>query len=58
MTTLQIFGLQFAFNLLVYALVARWYIAPRLAALPLQAALIPLLLFHALRTLGLVARQA
>ncbi len=47
------FGLQIATNLAVYALVARWYIAPRLAALPLRDALIPLLLFHTLRTMGI-----
>lgn len=54
MTTLQIFATQFALNLIVYALIARWYLAPRLAAVPLHAALIPLLLPHALRTAGAV----
>jgi hypothetical protein len=39
MTTAQIFGLQIAMNLIVYTLVARWYIAPQLAAVPLGAAL-------------------
>jgi hypothetical protein len=46
--------MQFALNLIVYALIARSYIAPRLAALPLQAALTRLLLFHTLRTVGMV----
>jgi hypothetical protein len=46
--------MQFALNLIVYALIARWYIAPRLSAVPLQAALTPLLLFHALRAVGMV----
>jgi hypothetical protein len=46
--------MQFALNLIVYALIARSYIAPCLAALPLQAALTPLLLFHTLRTVGMV----
>jgi len=50
----QIFGLQFALNLIVFALIVRWYIAPRLSAVPLHAALTPLLLLHALRTVGLV----
>jgi hypothetical protein len=54
MTTEQILILQFTLNLAIYALVARWYITPRLAAIPLRAALIPLLLPHALRTFGLV----
>ncbi|MBC8077972.1 MAG: hypothetical protein H7Y32_17980 [Chloroflexales bacterium] len=52
MTPTQIFGLQIAVNLVVYGLAARWYLAPRLASLPLDAALTPLLLFHALRTIG------
>ncbi len=54
MTTLQIFAAQFSLNLLIYALIARWYLAPWLAAIPLHAALIPLLWPHALRTVGLV----
>jgi hypothetical protein len=49
-----IFAFQVATNLLVYSLIARWYLAPRLAALPLPAALRPLLLFHLLRTMGAV----
>lgn len=54
MTTFQIFGLQFLQSLVVCALIARWYVAPRLAGLPLAAALTPLLLLHAFRHLGLV----
>jgi hypothetical protein len=54
MNSPQIFGLQFALNLIVFALIARWYIAPRLSALPLHAALTPLLLLHAMRTVGMV----
>lgn len=53
MNNFQIFGLQFALSTLVYALIARWYIAPILARLPLREALPPLLLTHALRGLGL-----
>ena len=49
----EIFGLQFAGSLLVYALIARWYVAPRLATMPLSAALQPLLLHHATRTVGM-----
>ncbi len=54
MTTLQIFGLQFLLSLVVYGLIARWYLAPRLAALPLPSALSPLLFLHAFRHLGMV----
>lgn len=48
-----IFALQVVLSFIVYGLVARWYIAPRLAALPLRDALIPLVLVHTLRHLGL-----
>jgi len=41
MSTQQIFGLQFVLGLLLYGLIARWYVAPRLAILPLPAALTP-----------------
>src|SRR2546425_72349 len=54
MTTLQIFGLQFLLSLVVYGLIARWYLAPRLAALPLPSALSLLLFLHAFRHLGMV----
>ncbi len=53
MGNFEIFGLQFAGSLLVYALIARWYVAPRLATMPLSAALQPLLLHHATRILGM-----
>jgi hypothetical protein len=33
----QIFGLQVLLSFLVYGLVARWYVTPRLAPLPLPA---------------------
>jgi hypothetical protein len=54
MTPTQIFGLQVALSLLTYGLAARWYLLPRLERLDLVAALTPLLLFHTLRTIGLV----
>lgn len=54
MSTFQIFGLQFLLSLVVYGLLARWYLAPRLAALPLSSALMPLLFLHAFRHLGMV----
>lgn len=54
MTPVQIFGLQFSLSLTIYALIAKWYVAPRLAEMPLRNALIPLLLLHAFRHMGLV----
>lgn len=52
-----IFGIQVLMSFLVYILLARWYVAPRLAALPLHQALMPLLFLHAFRHLGLVFLQ-
>src|SRR5215831_17795460 len=46
-----LFGVQFTFSLVLFALVAKWYIAPVLAKLPLSQALVPLFLVHALRYL-------
>lgn len=54
MTAQQIFGLQVLLSFLVYGLVARWYVTPRLAPLPLHSALQPLLVLHATRYLGMV----
>jgi hypothetical protein len=54
MTIFQIFGLQFLLSLIVYSLIASWYVAPRLAALPIGAALTPLLFLHAFRHVGMV----
>src|SRR5262249_20375082 len=49
-----IFGLQILLSLLTYTIIARAYLWPRLAGLPLTVALPPLLLFNTFRTLGLV----
>ena len=54
MDSFQIFGVQFLLSLIVYGILARWYVAPALARLPLYDALIPLLVPHAFRHLGLV----
>jgi hypothetical protein len=54
MTTQQVFGLQVVLSVVVYGLVAKWYLSPRLASLPLPAALQPLLVLHAFRHLGMV----
>jgi hypothetical protein len=54
MSARAIFGLQVLLSLVGYSLIARFYVASRLAALPLSAALTPLLLLHAFRHLGMV----
>jgi hypothetical protein len=54
MNAQQIFGLQVLLSFVFYTLVARWYVSPRLAALPVDRALQPLLLLHATRHMGLV----
>ena len=54
MTAQQVFGVQVLLSFVVYGLVAKWYLAPRLATLPLAAALQPLLVLHAFRHLGMV----
>jgi len=52
MEPIVLFGIQFTFSLTAYALIAWWYGAPRLARLPREVALVPLLWIHALRTVG------
>jgi hypothetical protein len=47
-----LFGIQFTLSLVVYTLIAFWYVAPRLSSLPREAALVPLLWIHAFRTVG------
>lgn len=47
-----LFTSQIVLSLVVYTLVARWYLAPVLARLSLVQALTPLLLFHATRYIG------
>jgi hypothetical protein len=54
MSDFQIFGLQVVLSLVCYTLIAKWYVAPRLATRPPHQALIPLLFVHAFRHLGLV----
>ncbi len=49
-----IFGLQFLMSLIVYALIAKWYVAPWLAGKPVEQALMALIFPHAFRHLGLV----
>ncbi len=52
MGPIVLFGIQFTLSLVVYALIAFWYVVPRLSKLPLETALVPLLWVHAFRTVG------
>lgn len=52
MPPILLFSIQFTLSLVIYALAAAWYVAPRLAALPRDAALAPLLWIHAFRVVG------
>ena len=54
MTSALIFGLQFGLSLVVFSLIAIWYVAPGLRPLPLRDALPPLLLLNAMRVVGLI----
>jgi len=47
-----LFGIQFTFCLLAYALIAAWYGQPRLSRLPRELALVPLLWIHVFRIVG------
>jgi hypothetical protein len=52
MEPIVLFGIQFTFCLVAYALIGWWYGAPRLARLPREVALTPLLWIHAFRIVG------
>ena len=52
MPPIVLFSIQFTFCLVAYALIAGWYVAPRLSRLPLAAALVPLLWVHVFRVAG------
>jgi hypothetical protein len=51
MSPTALMGVQFTFSVVLFALVAKWYISPALDALPRATALVPLFLVHALRYL-------
>jgi hypothetical protein len=51
MSPTTLMGVQFTFSLVLFALVAKWYISPALRELPTSAAPAPLFLVHALRYL-------
>jgi hypothetical protein len=51
MSPTTLLGVQFTFSLVLFALVAKWYISPALMKLPVHSALAPLFLVHVLRYL-------
>jgi hypothetical protein len=52
MEPIVLFSVQFTMSLLVYTLIAIWYVTPRLSRLPKVMALIPLVWVHAFRFVG------
>src|SRR5258706_15986986 len=52
MEPIVLFGIQFTLSLVAYALIAFWYVAPRLEGLSREEALLPLLWIHAFRIVG------
>jgi hypothetical protein len=52
MEPIVLFGIQFSLSLAAYGLIAWWYVLPRLARMPREAALVPLLWIHAFRVIG------
>jgi hypothetical protein len=52
MEPIVLFGIQFTFFLVAYALIGWWYVSPRLAGLPREAALVPLVWVHTFRMVG------
>lgn len=53
MDSAEIFVVQFALSIIVFALIARWYVSPFLSEKPLHVALAILILPHAFRHIGL-----
>ncbi len=54
MSTELVFPAQLILAFVTMSLLARWYVAPRLARLPRESALQPLLALHTFRYIGLV----
>ena len=52
MKPIVLFSIQFTLSLAAYALIALWYIVPRLSRKPREAAVTPLLWVHAFRMIG------
>jgi hypothetical protein len=52
MPPIVLFGIQFTFSLAAYALIAWWYVSPRLSRIPRELALVPLVWVHVFRIVG------
>ena len=52
MKPIVLFSIQFTLSLVSYALIAGWYVVPRLARKPREVALQPLVWVHAFRVVG------
>jgi hypothetical protein len=52
MPPIVLFGIQFTFSLAAFALIAWWYVSPRLSRIPREVALVPLVWVHAFRIVG------
>jgi hypothetical protein len=52
MKPIVLFSIQFTLSLAAYALIALWYVVPRLSRKPREAAVTPLLWVHAFRMIG------
>ena len=52
MKPIALFSIQFTLSLVAYALIAAWYVIPRLSGKPRNTALQPLLWVHAFRMIG------
>ena len=52
MEPIVLFSIQFTFSLVAYAVAAWWYLVPRLARLPREMALVPLIWVHVFRIAG------
>ncbi len=53
MQATQVLAIQLGFNVVALSLCARWYVAPRLASMPRERALVPLLCIHFIRLISL-----
>jgi len=54
MESLEIFAIQFALSVLVFALAAKWYVVPWLSEKPILFALEVLIIPHAFRHIGMI----
>ncbi|MEO8666910.1 MAG: hypothetical protein ABI399_00220 [Bauldia sp.] len=52
MEPIVLFSVQFTLSLIAFALLAAWYVVPRLSMLPPERAVVPLLWVHVFRIVG------